>query len=250
MPLPPLYYPPGVPRTDPLVRLYDLVYGIQSKVNATPPASVAVTKTPAPVPAVQTSTSSAGGGGGITPVVSPSDSYGPHKVRLAVQLSTVADGSLWFETDRTVYYQYESTVGAWVWTTGTMFALIASRPADLGINDVGFLFQDTTPGSLYRWSGSGWVALSSGATIQTMDIALAAGANTISVPSGTSPPLLVVYLTQPGGGGSTITWGAGFSGVSSYIDPTASTLSVFMFAYRTSTSKWMMVGQPTTGMTP
>src|SRR5271169_5058128 len=35
----PRYYPPGIPRSDPLVRLYDIVYGLQSQITAANNAS-------------------------------------------------------------------------------------------------------------------------------------------------------------------------------------------------------------------
>ena len=47
----------------------------------------------------------------------------------------------------------------WVYVFGTMRDAIANRPTDLGPNDDGFLFEDTTNGVLYRWDGAtmAWV---------------------------------------------------------------------------------------------
>ncbi len=69
-------------------------------------------------------------------------------------------GSLYFETDRTVLYvdRTVSSAKAWVYAGGVMSGLVAARPADLGLNDAGFLFTSTD--SLdYRWSGTAWVTL-------------------------------------------------------------------------------------------
>lgn len=84
---------------------------------------------------------------------------------------------------------------------------------------------------------------------QQIDLALAAGANTIAPPFTATPPRLTMFLKQPSGGNATIILGAGFAAVSLYIDPTANTLSTLQFSYRASTGLWSMTGQPLTGMT-
>lgn len=68
----------------------------------------------------------------------------------------VADGTLYIETDRTVIYQMRD--GVWVWVAGAMSGLLAARPADLGTNDTGFIFNSSDALD-YRWSGAAWVAL-------------------------------------------------------------------------------------------
>ncbi len=57
----------------------------------------------------------------------------------------------------------------------------------------------------------------------------------------------VVILRQDATGGRAITWGAGITCASVNIDTTLSTVSVFHFVK--SGASWVMVGQPTTGMT-
>jgi hypothetical protein len=71
-------------------------------------------------------------------------------------------GSFYIETDRTdVVYVNQLTSGAnaWVYLSGMMRNTYANRPTDLIANDAGFLFENTGPGYIYRWSGTAWVAL-------------------------------------------------------------------------------------------
>jgi hypothetical protein len=79
---------------------------------------------------------------------------------------------------------------------------------------------------------------------------------TASLTSSTalSPPakglLWVVIVRQNSTGGWAIVWSSTVSGASVNIDTTASTISTFLFAYSSTFGKWIMIGQPTTGMAP
>lgn len=86
--------------------------------------------------------------------------FGTHAARLTQLTGDLAEGTLYFETDRTVVYQLRklSNVLTWVWVAGAMSGLLAARPADLGTNDTGFIFNSTDALD-YRWSGAAWVAL-------------------------------------------------------------------------------------------
>lgn len=102
---------------------------------------------------LQTLPGSNGGGGGN------GATYGTYAQRLAVNLSTQVDGALWYETDRTVWYQVQLVTGvkAWVWVLGMQSGTLSPdlKPA-LGTNDAGYLFNSTDFNRVYRWSGSAW----------------------------------------------------------------------------------------------
>jgi hypothetical protein len=85
----------------------------------------------------------------------------------------LALGSFYIETDRNEALYVVQTVksaNAWVLVTGAMRGVVASRPADLTTNDVGFFYVSTD--SLdYRWSGSAWTVLDTvkgGGTLTTV----------------------------------------------------------------------------------
>lgn len=86
--------------------------------------------------------------------------------------------------------------------------------------------------------------------LQVVDQTLTTASTTINIPTNAYALFLTVILRQDATGGRAVVWGAGFSGYSSAIDTTASTISVFLFSYSSSVAKWVMCGQPTTGMTP
>ncbi len=67
-------------------------------------------------------------------------------------------GTLFWETDRTVYYLNTGTVGAQVWTytAGEFSCTQATLPADLGTTDGGFLANVFDYGHLLIWSGAAW----------------------------------------------------------------------------------------------
>ena len=122
----------------------------------------------------------------------------------------------------------------------------------------------TFQGKPYLRAASGWQALTpspvspsvaagagspppSGSGITSQEITLTGPTTIVSPTSGT---LWAVILRQDATGGRTIAWDAGVSAASINIDTTASTISTFLFAYDTTVNLWVMVGQPTTGMTP
>ncbi len=80
---------------------------------------------------------------------------GTHSQRLTAYASpTVLGPALFYETDRTVYYQVINST--WVYTTGIMRAALASLPTGLTASDAGFLFFATDYLHTYIWSGSVW----------------------------------------------------------------------------------------------
>lgn len=69
-------------------------------------------------------------------------------------------GALYNESDR--YSLYRNSGSAWVLVIAWYATAIASRPADLGANDVGFQFYATDTLVGYYWTGAAWVAIGSG----------------------------------------------------------------------------------------
>lgn len=68
-------------------------------------------------------------------------------------------GSAYYETDRMVSYlnvTNASNLQVWLYSSGAYLAAVASRPADLGANDTGFLFYATDQDSIYVWTGVAW----------------------------------------------------------------------------------------------
>src|SRR5229473_970229 len=93
---------------------------------------------------------------GLTLNPQASAQIGTHTQRLA---AVPVAGTFWIETDRTVVYIAEVSGGLvlWVYADGRYTAAFASRPADLGSNDAGFLFLSTDSGQHFRWTGAAWV---------------------------------------------------------------------------------------------
>lgn len=83
-----------------------------------------------------------------------------------------------------------------------------------------------------------------------IDVTLTAASTTINPPSTGSAVDLVVILRQDATGGRAVVWGTGIAAASTSIVTTASTISTFRFVYSTAGNQWVMIGQPTTGMTP
>lgn len=77
-----------------------------------------------------------------------------HANRASYAANVFANGTTFWETDRTVYYVVVSA--AWKYSTGIMATTQAGLPADLGLNDAGFLAFVTDYGHLLRWSGTAW----------------------------------------------------------------------------------------------
>jgi hypothetical protein len=69
-------------------------------------------------------------------------------------------GSFYIETDRGALYvnRVVSQANAWVWLDGVMYGTLANRPADLGLNDVGFVYSASNARD-YRWDGANWIAM-------------------------------------------------------------------------------------------
>lgn len=84
---------------------------------------------------------------------------GTHALRLAnFDPKNSPIGVSFYETDRGATYQVQSVAGshAWVYVSGVMNDLIANIPSDLGLNDVGFLFNATDFQHQYSWNGTVW----------------------------------------------------------------------------------------------
>lgn len=85
---------------------------------------------------------------------------GTHADRLAAPATNYPVGALWFETDRNgIEYQVRLVAKnpTWVYAAGEMrVATLAGLPADLGVNDTGFLAHDIQYEHSYRWTGTVW----------------------------------------------------------------------------------------------
>lgn len=82
-----------------------------------------------------------------------------HASRLTLYpASNYPAGTLYYETDRTTLYAVISSSGALVWqyVAGMFAAPIASKPADLGTNDTGFLYWVTVQNHIFRWAATTW----------------------------------------------------------------------------------------------
>jgi hypothetical protein len=64
-------------------------------------------------------------------------------------------GAMFFETDRTVVYRNDGT--DWIYVDGTMKAVFADEPIDLGVPDAGFIFYATDQFIAYYWTGTVWM---------------------------------------------------------------------------------------------
>jgi hypothetical protein len=179
-------------------------------------------------------------GGGIV-------QYGTRAQRIARQTQGLADGTFWYERDTGLIYLWNAPSLKWLWIAGTQIGTQAQRLAlsTQGLPDGGLWYESDT-GLTYTWNlnNTAWVYV---AGTQIIDLTLTA-ATTIAVPT-TGARDLVVILRQNATGGWAITWGVGFSATSANIDTAASTISVFRFVL-SSAGLYVMVGQPTTGMTP
>lgn len=83
-----------------------------------------------------------------------------HANRLAnYPASSYAVGTLFWETDRTVYYLNSGAAGSqyWLYTAGTCYTTQALIPGDLGTHDVGFLNSVTDYGHVIEWNGTGFI---------------------------------------------------------------------------------------------
>jgi hypothetical protein len=179
-------------------------------------------------------------GGGIV-------QYGTSTKRLALPTQGLPNGALWWESDTGLIYLWNGPSLKWLWIAGTQIGTNAQRLA-LSTQSLpnGGLWYESDTGLTYTWklANTTWTYV---AGTQIIDQTLTAP-TTIAAPT-TGARDLVVILRQDATGGRTITWGANFSATSASIDTTASTISVFLFVL-SGAGLYVMVGQPTTGMTP
>ena len=96
----------------------------------------------------------------VTPKLetSPQFQEGTHKDRIGSQAPIWPLGSIYHETDRTVFYVAAGSPERWKYAFGTMFGLDAGKPSDLGANDAGFQYYSTDTAAFHLWNGSAWVA--------------------------------------------------------------------------------------------
>lgn len=86
---------------------------------------------------------------------------GTHAARLALQAVLQHVGVTFWETDRLALYQVQLVASVQTWVhilshgmSGTLSPDL--KPADLGVNDNGFMFWASDFDRVYRWSGSAW----------------------------------------------------------------------------------------------
>lgn len=80
---------------------------------------------------------------------------GTHSVKTALPASQYADGSLFYETDRKLWY---AAVGnSWNYLTGYLQVPQSALPTDLGASDTGLLAYVTDFAHVLMWTGTGWV---------------------------------------------------------------------------------------------
>lgn len=80
-----------------------------------------------------------------------------HANRLAAYPQINYDpGTLFYETDRGVFYIVNPGNTAWDYASGEMADTFANVPTDLGADDAGFLLQITDYGHRVKWSGTAW----------------------------------------------------------------------------------------------
>lgn len=130
-----------------LFRVNQTLTSINSRLS-TNAAALAALKTTA-APPVATATSS---GGSATSIVTT------HASRNNFAAGNYGIGSFLTETDRMVVYQvrFIANVKQWVYLCGEFACVQTSIPADLGINDSGFIADVTDYNHRLRWSGTAW----------------------------------------------------------------------------------------------
>lgn len=90
----------------------------------------------------------------LAPAKIPQLVINTHANRMNLIASKYPSGSLFFETDRGVFYISKTSV--WVYLLGIMQSAQIGLPKDLGANDVGFLINVTDFAHLLQWNGSAW----------------------------------------------------------------------------------------------
>jgi hypothetical protein len=82
---------------------------------------------------------------------------GTETERLDTDAGSLVEGSVWYETDREVYFIVRSD--GWHYLAGVMQAAFASRPSGLGTLDDGFQFWATDYKHLWQFDGANWHVL-------------------------------------------------------------------------------------------
>jgi hypothetical protein len=77
-----------------------------------------------------------------------------HATRGNLAGSSVVPGSIFYETDRTLYYVAQG--GAWRYLAGVFQVPQTGLPTDLGPNDAGVLVNVTDFSHWLEWNGTGW----------------------------------------------------------------------------------------------
>lgn len=80
--------------------------------------------------------------------------FNTHATRLQLNPQNVSKGTLFYETDRTVYYM--SNGGSWIYITGVFSTVLSGLPSDLATSDAGFLVNVTSYNHLLQWNGTSW----------------------------------------------------------------------------------------------
>lgn len=110
-------------------------------------------------------------------------------------------GVIFRETDRNVVYV--NFGGFWVFAAGAMMNVFASRPTDLGVHDVGFLFFASDTLAISQWNGTAWISFTGGATPSTLTERTVTASTTIGAldytifADATAGPLTVNYDPAP-----------------------------------------------------
>jgi len=88
------------------------------------------------------------------PVQVPTLTQDTHANRLNFAASKVVAGSIFYETDRSVYYI--AVGGQWIYGGGMSPVFQVTIPSDLTASDAGFLADVQDYGHLLRWDGKMW----------------------------------------------------------------------------------------------
>ena len=88
------------------------------------------------------------------PVQVPTLTEGTHANRLTFAASKVVDGSIYYESDRGVFYI--AVNGAWLYLAGVSTVFQVTIPSDLTATDAGFLAYVQDYGHMLRWNGTMW----------------------------------------------------------------------------------------------
>jgi hypothetical protein len=89
----------------------------------------------------------------------PTILYGLHDDRTALAIQRLAEGTLFYETDRAAIYQLQDDgtgVIEWWLVMCRPLRTADAKPGDLGNNDAGFTWFDQVEGIYWRWSGGVW----------------------------------------------------------------------------------------------